>query len=294
MILTSIFNQTQIFSEVIDPTMNSSDDMNFNDISNWGHNSFVKAKLLLFPYLDPTAIFDLESITTAKYDENDLYRLFFDSFKSYAGESITNYMLNSLKGTSRVIQTQPNSDLSRAVANSTNFIQAFHNKYKPAIEEVIKENYYYYNPTGVERSNTPFEIPLEDFQNKIQSKWIRFNWSVFNTDFIAKYNNSDTACTAAIGGYKGLQIFISEFNVSDQYPLNLIEYSGKLTFVIADNFGVGANDIYSPSLAAMYLLQHGYSGYTPFRHFIIVEKNIEGRISIPVVDSPRREVTIEL
>lgn len=285
--LYSNLSSTKIFDEVINPQLDSSDDLNFNDVSDWHSLPFVKAKALVLPYLS------FNSITKLEVPENELYTIFYNGFASYAGIPITNYMLTNMKYPTRILHTMNTTDLSKAVVSSTQFSTASY-KYRDALEEVIRDNYYFYNPTGVENKNTPIDIPAEDFQNKIQNKWIRFNWSVFNTDFLAKYNNYDTACTAAIGGYKALQIYASDFTVWDEYPLNRIGYKVTLRFVIRDNFGVGADDIYSPSLAAMYLLQHGFANYTPFKHFINVDLQLEGKINIEVRNRPSGVIDIEL
>jgi peptidoglycan hydrolase-like protein with peptidoglycan-binding domain len=68
------------------------------------------------------------------------------------------------------------------------------------------------------------------------------------------------ALKGIIGGTQGLVIRITNFSVNPGSR----SYDIGLQYLICDDFGVDTADLYSPGLAAFWVLQHRRSGYVPF------------------------------
>ena len=75
-----------------------------------------------------------------------------------------------------------------------------------------------------------------------------------------------------IGGVHGVRLYLTNFRV----PENARTFEGGLTVQISDDFGVGNDDIYSPDLASMWILQHGRPGHRPFVNELNVADTVTG------------------
>lgn len=71
---------------------------------------------------------------------------------------------------------------------------------------------------------------------------------------------SDTALKGIIGGTQGLRVLITHFTVTPGSRT----YDIGLQYLICDDFGVDTSDLYSPGLAAFWVLQHRRCGHRPF------------------------------
>jgi hypothetical protein len=82
-----------------------------------------------------------------------------------------------------------------------------------------------------------------------------------------------TALKAVIGGTQGLEVFALAFTADPATR----SYTIRLRFVICDDFGVDASDLYSPGLISFWVLQHERRGFRPYIHELVVESPINGR-----------------
>ncbi len=80
------------------------------------------------------------------------------------------------------------------------------------------------------------------------------------------------AFRAMIGGVHGVRLYLTNFRV----PENARTFEGDLTVQISDDFGVGNDDIYSPDLASMWILQHERPGHRPFVNELNVADTVTG------------------
>ena len=77
---------------------------------------------------------------------------------------------------------------------------------------------------------------------------------------------------AMIGGIHGTKLFTRNFRVTGDLPSDTgWAASFDLKYEMGDHFGVGRDDMYTPDLLAMNVLQHERSGHKPFLNFIDVE-----------------------
>lgn len=72
--------------------------------------------------------------------------------------------------------------------------------------------------------------------------------------------SDSSALKGIIGGTQGLRIRITHFSVTP----GTRSYDIGIQYLICDDFGVDTSDLYSPGLAAFWVLQHRRSGYRPF------------------------------
>ncbi len=68
------------------------------------------------------------------------------------------------------------------------------------------------------------------------------------------------ALKGIIGGTQGLRVRLTSFGVRPGSR----HYSVELQYLICDDFGVDAADLYSPALVAFWVLQHRRTGHLPF------------------------------
>jgi peptidoglycan hydrolase-like protein with peptidoglycan-binding domain len=80
---------------------------------------------------------------------------------------------------------------------------------------------------------------------------------------------------AMIGGIHGIELYVTSFTRT-----SLITYAMTLLYRICDNFGVGNDDLYTPDLQAMWILQHETAGPMPFVNSIEIEQAIAGRFVV--------------
>ena len=77
---------------------------------------------------------------------------------------------------------------------------------------------------------------------------------------------------AMIGGIHGTKLFARNFKITGDQPFDSVwAATFDLKYEMGDHFGVGKDDMYSPDLVAMNVLQHERSGNKPFLNFIEVE-----------------------
>ena len=76
---------------------------------------------------------------------------------------------------------------------------------------------------------------------------------------------------AMIGGIHGIELFATKFALT-----GIGSYTMTLLYRICDNFGVGNDDLYTPDLQAMWILQHETAGTKPFVNSIEIEESIAG------------------
>jgi peptidoglycan hydrolase-like protein with peptidoglycan-binding domain len=77
---------------------------------------------------------------------------------------------------------------------------------------------------------------------------------------------------AMIGGIHGTKLFARNFTVRGDQPFDTVwSATYDLKYELGDHFGVGRDDMYSPDLVAMNVLQHERAGHKPFLNFIDVE-----------------------
>lgn len=77
---------------------------------------------------------------------------------------------------------------------------------------------------------------------------------------------------AMIGGIHGTKLFARNFTVRGDQPFDTVwSATYDLKYEMGDHFGVGRDDMYTPDLVAMNVLQHERSGHKPFLNFIDVE-----------------------
>lgn len=77
-----------------------------------------------------------------------------------------------------------------------------------------------------------------------------------------------------IGGTQGLRIRMTSFSVDPATR----RYSIGLQYLICDDFGVDNSDLYSPGLAAFWVLQHRRSGNLPFINELDLSKTANGTL----------------
>lgn len=77
-----------------------------------------------------------------------------------------------------------------------------------------------------------------------------------------------------IGGTQGLRIRMTRFRVDPATR----RYSIGLQYLICDDFGVDTSDLYSPGLAAFWVLQHRRSGNLPFINELDLSKTASGTL----------------
>jgi outer membrane protein OmpA-like peptidoglycan-associated protein len=80
------------------------------------------------------------------------------------------------------------------------------------------------------------------------------------------------ALKGIIGGTQGLRIRLTHFTVTPGSR----SYDIGLQYLICDDFGVDTSDLYSPGLAAFWVLQHRRSGYRPFVNELDLSKTATG------------------
>jgi outer membrane protein OmpA-like peptidoglycan-associated protein len=83
----------------------------------------------------------------------------------------------------------------------------------------------------------------------------------------------DATLKAIIGGTQGLHVRIRRFGVNPRSR----SYAITLQYLICDDFGVDTADLYSPGLAAFWVLQHRRAGYVPFVNELSLPKTAVGR-----------------
>ncbi len=77
---------------------------------------------------------------------------------------------------------------------------------------------------------------------------------------------------AMIGGIHGTKLFARNFRILGDQPSDPVwSATYDLKYEMGDHFGVGRDDMYSPDLVAMNVLQHERAGHKPFLNFIEVE-----------------------
>jgi peptidoglycan hydrolase-like protein with peptidoglycan-binding domain len=77
---------------------------------------------------------------------------------------------------------------------------------------------------------------------------------------------------AMIGGIHGTKLYARNFTVRGDQPLDTVwSATFDLKYQMGDHFGVGRDDLYTPDLVAMNVLQHERPGHKPFLNFIEVE-----------------------
>lgn len=69
---------------------------------------------------------------------------------------------------------------------------------------------------------------------------------------------------AIIGGTQGHTIWLTGLTIDP----NARTYSMQLRYLIRDDFGVDASDLYTPGLIAFWVLQHERTGFVPFQNII--------------------------
>jgi peptidoglycan hydrolase-like protein with peptidoglycan-binding domain len=80
---------------------------------------------------------------------------------------------------------------------------------------------------------------------------------------------------AMIGGIHGTKLFTRNFRITGDQPSDQVfAASFDLKYEMGDHFGVGKDDMYTPDLIAMNILQHERAGHKPFLNFIEVEDSV--------------------
>ena len=74
------------------------------------------------------------------------------------------------------------------------------------------------------------------------------------------YLGSGPMLKGIVGGVQGLTIEMTRFIIT---PATRNYFLG-MRYIIEDDFGVDATDLYSPGLISFWVLQHERSGYRPF------------------------------
>src|SRR5262249_28313945 len=70
---------------------------------------------------------------------------------------------------------------------------------------------------------------------------------------------------AMIGGIHGTKLFARNFRILADPALDAVpSASFELKYEMGDHFGVGRDDLYTPDLVAMNVLQHERAGHVPF------------------------------
>jgi hypothetical protein len=77
---------------------------------------------------------------------------------------------------------------------------------------------------------------------------------------------------AMIGGIHGTKLFARNFRIIGNESFDPVwSATYDLKYEMGDHFGVGRDDMYTPDLVAMNILQHERSGHRPFLNYIEVE-----------------------
>jgi len=80
---------------------------------------------------------------------------------------------------------------------------------------------------------------------------------------------------AMIGGIHGTRLFARNFRFLRDGPAGRPWVASfDLKYEMGDHFGVGTDDMYSPDLIAMNILQHEREGHRPFLNYIYVEQTV--------------------
>jgi hypothetical protein len=177
-----------------------------------------------------------------------LWRSTFDSLYNTGplGQSmITRFMA----GTGGVLTHTPGSDLSNT-AKSTATFKASHAEVKTEIDKQFAAQFAQDGDVDVSKLSIIVNIPFSTFSKDITVP--------------RKFR-------AMIGGIHGIQLFATEFDRT-----GVGSYTMKLLYKICDNFGVGNDDLYSPDLQAMWILQHETAGTAPFVNSMEIEETISG------------------
>ncbi|WP_413162377.1 hypothetical protein ACL6C3_25595 [Capilliphycus salinus ALCB114379] len=153
-----------------------------------------------------------------------------------------------LEGKGGVYQHDINAPLSRLLEDSPPF--------KSAFNSVVRQ---------IQQQISSF-VSLNDFDvNKLKISIPHFGF---------KPGKADLTLFAAIGGIQGAELLLKRFTFNPDYS-----YSFEVFFVIYDDFGLGKDDRYSPSLYAAWNLQHRGEA-KPFVNEIILQKTITGTLSV--------------
>lgn len=159
---------------------------------------------------------------------------------------ITRFMV----GTGGTLTHGVGSDLS-GVAKSTVTFQAANLAVKAEIERQFAAQFAAAGDVDVTKLSVTVNIPF----------------STFSTDVTIP-----PKFRAMIGGIHGIQLFATSFTKT-----GVGSYAMTLLYRICDNFGVGNDDLYTPDLQAMWILQHETAGPKPFVNSIEIEETISGR-----------------
>lgn len=135
--------------------------------------------------------------------------------------------------------------------------------------------------SGLVENSPPFQAAFESVisqvQNQLQSqanfhKIEVHKLKIFIPHFSFKPGKADPTLFATIGGIQGASLLLKKFGLNADY-----HYSLEVFFVIYDDFGLGKDDRYTPSLYAAWNLQHRGAAQA-FVNEIILHKIIAGRL----------------
>lgn len=158
---------------------------------------------------------------------------------------ITRFMV----GTGGVLTHAVGSDLSETAKNTVTF-KAANNAVKAEIEKQFADQFAKTGDVDVSKLSVTVNIPFSTFSK--------------DTTIPPKFR-------AMIGGIHGIELFATEFTKT-----GVRSYTMKLLYKICDNFGVGNDDLYTPDLQAMWILQHETGGTAPFVNSMEIEETISG------------------
>ena len=158
---------------------------------------------------------------------------------------ITRFMV----GTGGVLTHAPGSELSNTAKSTATFV-ASHTAVKAEIEKQFAAQQANDGDIDVNKLSVIVNIPFSTFSK--------------DTTVLPKFR-------AMIGGIHGIQLFATDFTRT-----GVGSFTMKLLYKICDNFGVGNDDLYSPDLQAMWILQHETGGTAPFVNSIEIEETISG------------------
>jgi hypothetical protein len=162
---------------------------------------------------------------------------------SLGQEMITRFMV----GTGGVFRHASGSDLSNTAKNTVTFV-AGHNAVKAEIIKQFAEQFANDATIDINKLSIVVNMPFSTFSP--------------DTTIPPKFR-------AMIGGIHGIELFATEFTRTGAGSFDM-----KLLYKICDNFGVGNDDLYTPDLQAMWILQHETAGTKPFVNSIEIEESI--------------------